>query len=203
MDALAGDKWKQHMLTDDLTLQDALAWASGLDAQSIALRHRADSSFARDALAATVRREVAALQTKRRGMADSLLSLPGVRLILSADSLPGHHFNSCGYDPQNLLQIGGHVQAQMRWWRPCAGGPTTAEFNIPSISDEDAGTISAVIGAPGDVRLSSSGQPFSLEDGERRNNVPAFELTSPRASIQAAHADIVRSGNTLTVIPRR
>jgi hypothetical protein len=203
LDALTGDSWKQRMLDENSTLQDALARASGLEAAATAARKRAEAAFGGAALAAAAKREIADLQKRRRAMADSLLALPGLKLILRADSLPGKDFNSCGYDPQNLLQIGGNVQAQMRWWKPCAGGPTYAEFNVPSIHDEGRGSISAVIGADSSVILTSAGQVLTVRDGETRNNVAAFVLNAPRASVQAVRADVSRRGNTLVVVPKR
>jgi hypothetical protein len=168
----------------------------------MAARESAHAAFGAPALRASAARQIEQLKISRRAKVDSLLSMPGLRLVLSADSLPGRAFNACGYDPQNLLQVTPAVQLQMRWWKPCAGGPTYAEFNAPSVHDESAGTVSAVIGDAGDVRLTSNGQPIALRDGEMLRDVPAFRLEAPRASVQAVRADVMRSGATLTIRPK-
>jgi hypothetical protein len=202
LDALAGPPWKGRLLVENATLQDMLAWASGVDASAVAARRSAQAAFDASALRVRAARQVEQLTIRRRARVDSLLSMPGLRLVLSADSLPGRDFNSCGYDPQNLLQVTPGVQLQMRWWKPCAGGPTYAEFNLPSVHDEGAGTVSAIIGDAGDVRLTSNGQPIALRDGETLHDVHAFKLEAPRASVQAVRADVTRTGATLLVRPK-
>jgi hypothetical protein len=202
LDALAGPSWKSRMLSRNATLQDMLAWASGVDAAALAARESAHAAFGAPALRTSAARQIERLKISRRARVDSLLAMPGLRLVLSADSLPGRDFNSCGYDPQNLLQVTPAVQLQMRWWKPCAAGPTSAEFNVPSVHDESAGTVSAVIGDAGEVMLTSNGQPLSLRDGETLHDVRAFKLEAPRASVQAVRADVVRSGATLMIRPK-
>jgi hypothetical protein len=124
--------------------------------------------------------------------------------VLSADSLPpSHDFNSCGFDPQNELAVTESVRIQMRWWKPCAGGPTYAEFNVPSVHDETAGTVSAMIGAETDVHLSAGGAPVSIRDGETLRDLKKFKLEAPRASVDAVRADVMRRGNLLFVYPKR
>lgn len=202
LDALAGATWKADMLRENATMQDMLAIASGVDAVAVAARASAETSIGLRSLRRTAGASVARLKASRQAMADSLLSLPGLRLVLAADSLPGRNFNSCGYDPQNLLQVTASVRLQMRWWRPCAGGPTYAEFNVPSVHDAAAGTISAVIGAEGDVTLTSGGAAVTIRDGETLRDVRTLKLQAPRASVEAVRADISRRGPVLTILPR-
>jgi hypothetical protein len=134
---------------------------------------------------------------------DSVLSGPGIRLVLVADSLPARSFNSCGYDPQNLLQVTGKVRIQTRWWRPCGGGPTYAEFNVPSVQDDSSATIKAMIGGEAEIVLTSNGQRIELRNGDTLRDVMAFKLQAPRASVDAARADIIRRGNEILVYPKR
>jgi hypothetical protein len=202
LDALDNASWKSLMLARNATLQDMLAWASGIDKAAAAARARAQVNFGASGLHATATQQIERLKSSRRAKADSLLSLPGLHLVLVADSLPGKDFNSCGYDPQNLLQVMPGVQIQMRWWKPCAGGPTYAEFNVPSVHDESTGTVHAVIGDEGEVKLTSNGQPLVVRDGETLRDVHAFRLDAPRASVQAVRADVTRSGITLTIHPK-
>jgi hypothetical protein len=97
--------WKSQMLVQNATLQDMLARASGIDDAAIAAEGKARESFGLSSLRGSATHQIERLKASRRATADSLLSLPGVRLVLAADSLSGKDFNSCGYDPQNLLQV--------------------------------------------------------------------------------------------------
>ncbi len=201
LDELAGPNWKSDMLARDATLEDMLAVASGIDDAAIAARDIAEKRAS--ALHEQIVAQINHLKSARQANADSLLSLPGLKLILSADSLPGKDFNSCGYDPQNLLQVSETTQIQMRWWRPCAGGPTYAEFNVPSVHDEAHGTVSAVIGDEASVKLTSNGQPLIIRDGETRRDLTTFKLVAPRATVEAVRADVSRAGNVLEIHPKR
>ena len=199
MDALAAPGWKARLLAGNATLQDALAEASGLEDLAIAAHRRAELRARSSDLRTLAARRVALLEKARRAKVVSLLSQPGLRLVLSADSLPNRQFNPCGYDPQNLLQVTPTVRIQMRWWKPCGGGPTNAEFNVPSVYDETAGTVSAIIGSGAEVKLTSNGQPLVVRDGETLHDLRSFRLDAPRASVQAVRADITRQGSTLVV----
>lgn len=198
LDALL-PSWKHDMLAQNSTLQDMLALASGIDSAAFIARRSASATFGAMALRANAARDVERLKTARRAKADSLLSVPGLRLVLVADSLPGKRFNACGYDPQNLLQLSSTESIQMRWWKPCAGGPTSAEFNVPSVYDETAGTIRAVIG---DVTLTSNGSRIEIADGQTLHDVRLFTLDAARAQVQAVRADLSRAGSTLTIWPK-
>lgn len=202
LDALAPKGWQQRMLTDNTTLQDMLAAASGVDAVAIAARRAAESTVNVSELRSVAESSIERLKASRRAKADSVLAVPGIRLVLAADSLPVKAFNACSYDPQNLLQVTETVRMQTRWWKPCAGGPTTAEFNVPSVYDVASGTISAVIGAESDVKLTSNGQALAIRDGETLRDVRSFRLQAPRASVDAVRADVSRRGNVLTILPK-
>ena len=200
LDALAGPSWKADMLRTNSTMHDMLGAASGIDAVAIAARTAAASGTAQ--LRTRALSDIERLKASRRAKADSVLAVPGIRLVLAADSLPVKAFNSCGYDPQNLLQVTATTRIQMRWWKPCAGGPTYAEFNVPSVHDATAGTISAVIGQESEVKLTSNGQQLVVRDGETVRDVRVFRLEAPRASVDAVRADITRRGGVLTVLPK-
>jgi hypothetical protein len=203
LDDLAGASWKSHLVDSNETLQDALAAASGIDDAEMAARGSAERRLDAAAIRASAQGQIDRLKLARRAKVDSLLSQPGLTLVLAADSLPGKDFNSCGYDPQNLLAVSPGVNIQMRWWKPCAGGPTYAEFNVPSVHDEAHGTVSAAIGDPLAVTLTSGGQTFTIKDGETLRDVKAFKLNAPRASVEAVRADLLRRGNVLEIHPKR
>jgi hypothetical protein len=201
LDALSEGDWKSAMLQRDATLQDMLALASGVDAIATEALARAERKAS--SLEGEVTGQIERLKRARRVKADSVLALPGMKLVLIADSLPGGRFNACGYDPQNLLQVSGTEQIHMRWWRPCAGGPTNAEFNVPSVHDEANGRVSAVIGNERDIKLTSAGQPVIVREGETIRDLKSFKLEAPRATVDAARADVTRTGNTLEIRPKR
>jgi hypothetical protein len=203
LDALAGQSWKSRLIAMNTTLQDMLASASGLDDAANAARMHAEQRMNIAAIRSEANNDIERLKAMRRAKVDSLLAQRGVRLVLAADSLPGKTFNSCGYDPQNLLQVTPTVRIQMRWWKPCAGGPTYAEFNVPSVYDESAGAVSAIIGEYGEMKLTSNGQPLVIRDGETVRDARTFRLDAPRASVDAVRADVTRMGSTLTVYPKR
>jgi hypothetical protein len=203
LDDLAGEQWKVWIMRDNWTLEDALAHAVGVDAASEQAQHRAESAYKLRAVRASAERNIEKLRASRLAKVDSVLSAPGIKLVLAADSLPGRNFNSCGYDPQNVLQVTPKLRIQTRWWRPCAGGPTYAEFNVPSVQSDDAGTVSAVIGAESDLRLASGTETIVLRDGETLRDVKTFKLEAPRASVEAVRADLSRRGNVITVYPKR
>lgn len=199
LDALAGPSWKARIVADNSTLQDMLESTSRLDDAFVAALAAARHATNMTTLRADATARIEQLKASRRLKADSLLAGPGLRLVLAADSLPGKNFNPCGYDPQNLLQVTPTVRIQMRWWKPCAGGPTNAEFNVPSVYDETAGTVTAMIGDEREIQLSSKGQPIALRDGEALHDVRAFKLAS-RASWRGSRPC---SSRTAPCSPRR
>jgi hypothetical protein len=179
-----------------------LGSVSGLDAPAEAARAAARAKFGVSALEREATQRIEQRKRSRMAKVDTIMSAPGVRLVLRADSLPSRRFNSCGFDPQNILQISPSLRIHSRWWRPCGGGPTYAEFNTPSVQDDSAGTIRAVIGDEAAIHLTSGGQPITIRDGETLRDVKVFKLEAPRASVDAVRADIERRGNTLTIYPK-
>jgi len=200
LDALAPG-WKKNMMEQNLSLQDALALATGIDdAQRAALRTavtRLDTTKVSRESAS----RVAGLIELRRKQVDSVLSAPGILLELSANALSNKDFNNCGFDPQNHLQISPTVQMQTRWWRPCAGSALSSEFNVASVHDDEAGTVRAVIGLPADVALTVDGRPVVLADGLQLESASNVRIVAPRASVQSARAKVVMQGRTLRVTP--
>ena len=199
LDELAGPRWKLRLIAENMTLHDMLASVTGVDAIADSARVRAERTFDLGRARSEAKQGIARLQAQRRAQVDSILGMPGIRLVVLSDSLPTRNFNFCGFDPQNTLQVTPTVQLQTRWWRPCSGGPTYAEFNVPSVYDSDAGTLSAVIGAESDVALTSDGQVVTLRDGGRLVNLTKFKLSAPKASVDAVRADVWREGKTIFV----
>jgi hypothetical protein len=201
LDVIGVPGWKRTMMERNETLEDALARATGMNAvedQALALATRAVDTIR---VGASARAAVARLKALRAAQVDSVLSRPGILLVLSAAELPGKSFGSCGFDPQNLLQVSSTVQLHTRWWRPCAGKALVSEFNVPSVHDSGEGTIRAVIGAEGQVKITVAGQSVMLADGQRLDAATDVRVEAPRASVHSAHATLSRIGISLRITP--
>lgn len=195
--------WKARVVAENLALDDILAESSGLEDSQRAAFRSALARYDSTRTAQQAAERIASLQRRRMRQADSVLAAPGLLLVVRADSLPTRNFNMCGMDPQNLLQVTDRVRLQMRWWRPCSGGPTYVDVNVPSVHDAERGTISAVIGEEG-VSMTSNGSPVALPgDGQTLRNLTTFRLAAPRVSVEAVRADVERSGRTLVVWAKR
>ena len=197
LDALSPN-WKREMMDENETLQDALASATGLDDPQRAAFRSAVARLDTTAAGRDAELRVRNLVALRAKQVDSVLSAPGVLLEISAKELPNKDFNACGFDPQNHLQVSPTVQMQNRWWRPCTGS-FSAEFNVPSVHDDDAGTVRAVIGAASDVKLTVDGTPVALTDGLALDAATKVQLDAPRANVQAARARVSMNGRTLRI----
>jgi hypothetical protein len=201
LDEIAGPTWKRRFMERNETLTDALAGASGIDeaeqrAFLLALRS-ADTARAEAEAAAGVAR----LRAVRASQVDSILGRAGILLELSASELPSKDFGFCGFDPQNHLQVSPTVQIQTRWWRPCAGAALSSEFNVPSVHDDERGTVRAVIGLESEVKITVDGQQIALSDGQTIDAAKDVRLDSPRANVQSARARLSREGRTIRITP--
>lgn len=183
LDILQGPKWKTHLVDDNLSVQDVLADAVGYRAAELALRQTAETRFKMDALRAAADSGVAGLRARRRAQVDSLLSVPGVELIVTVQ---GQYLGLCGIDPQNLLQVEPGVLLHTRWLQACAGNVLSATFNTPVVQDQGAQTLKAVIGADSTVTVNPDGQ----------GNV---RIESPLVKLQASKAEVSRDGRVVTV----
>jgi hypothetical protein len=128
-----------------------------------------------------------------------VLAAPGIIVEISASELPGKDFNACGFDPQNHLQVSPTMQLQTRWWRPCAGG-LSAEFALPSVHNDENGTVRAVVGPLSDVKLSIAGKMVTLTDGFRADRAADLRLDAPRANVDAKLARVSFDGRTLRIV---
>ena len=199
LDAIAGPTWKTKLMSENQSLQDALAEAAGLEEpQRAAFRaaiSRLDTTRATRAAYARVTHLVAL----RKNQVDSVLAAPGVLVEVSAHELPGKDFNACGFDPQNHLQISPTVQMQTRWWRPCTGG-VSAEFSVASVHDDETGTVRAVVGPLSDLKLTLAGKPVTLTDGFRLDSATDLHLEAPRANVDAKLASVSFNGRILRIV---
>jgi hypothetical protein len=199
LDAIAGPSWKSRLMFENQSLQDALAGATGLDDPQRAAFRAAVAGRDTTSAMKTASARVASLVALRKRQVDSVLSTPGVLLEISAHELPDKDFNACGFDPQNHLQVSPTVQMQTRWWRPCAGG-VSSEFAVPSVHDDETGTVRAVIGSLADVKLTVAGKPVTITEGLRLDRATDVRLEASRANVNAKTARVSFDGRTLRIV---
>jgi hypothetical protein len=183
LDRLEGPAWKSRLMNQNLTVQDALADASGYRGSERALRREAESRFAMRSLRTAADSGVADLRAIRRALVDSIVNAPGVQLTVTVE---GRGIGLCGIDPQNLLQVEPGVLLHMRWLKACAGDAFQATFNTPVVQDGNAQSLRAVVGADSTVQVTVG------REGE-------LQIESPLVSLRAAKADVSRDGRVLTV----
>jgi len=183
LDALEGPAWKTRLIAENLTLQDALADASGYRTEERALRRQAESTFGVAKLRTAADSGVGRLRAFRRAQVDSVLNAPGVQLVVTVE---GRYLGLCGIDPQNLLQVEPGVLLHTRWLRACAGDALDATFNTPVVQDRAAQVLKAVVGADSSVKVTTGAQ------GD-------VQIESPLVSLRAAKAEVAREGRVLTV----
>ena len=183
LDALEGPSWKTRLITQNLTVQEALAEASGYRTQEEGLRRQAESTFVIAKLRSAADSGVAGLRAYRRAQVDSVLAVPGVQLVLTVE---GRALGLCGIDPQNLLQVEPGVLLHTRWLQACAGDAFQATFNTPVVQDRNAQSLRAVVGADSSVTVTTGAQ------GDVR-------IESPVVSLHATKAEVSRDGRVLTV----
>jgi len=176
-----GPGWKTRLVNQNLTVQDALADASGYRANERALRRQAESTFVMRSLRSAADSGVASLRAVRRAQVDSALAAPGVQLVVTIE---GRSIGSCGFDPQNLLQVEPGVLLHTRWVQVCTGDVLQATFNTPVVQERN--TVRAVVGADSSVKV------IEGPDG-------AVQVESPLVSLRAKHATTSREGGVLTV----
>ena len=182
LDALEGPAWKSRLVNQNLTVQDALADASGYRGTELALRRRAETQFVLASLRRGADSGVAGLRALRRKQVDSILGAPGVLLTVTVE---GRSLGLCGFDPQNLLQVEPGVLLHTRWVVACVGDTFQATFNTPVVQDRNVETLRAVVGPDSTVKVTVNGADVRIE--------------SPLVSLRASKADISRDGRVLTV----
>jgi hypothetical protein len=189
LDRLVGPAWKTGLVNDDLTLQDALARAAGGAGDEVVARREAERRFDRARLLALADSAVGALRARRQRQTDSLMARPGLKVEIVG------RVGSCGFDPQNMLQAGGGVVLHTRWLHICDGARLDGEFNTPVVESGD--TLTAVIGAATEVRVSVRGAPLALGDGGRVAGAEEVRIESPGLTLRVARADLERAGSVL------
>jgi len=201
LDRLANGDWKDRLVVgENLDLQDALASAVGYRAEERRRREAALAGHHAADIRRLARERAETLGATRRARADSILSEPGVLVVVSM-ARSGGTIGLCGIDPQNLLQGPDGVLLHTRWLRPCAGSALSGELNTPAVQDREAATLSAVAGAEADVHLSVGGQEVRLADGDELLGAQDVVIQSDRLTLTSAKADVRRRGRRLELSP--
>jgi len=181
LDALEGPGWKTRLMNQNLTVQDALADASGYRAGELALRRQAESTFVMKALRTAADSGVAGLRSVRRAQVDTAMAAEGVELVVSVE---GRSIGTCGIDPQNLLQVEPGVLLHTRWVQVCTGDVLQATFNAPVLQGRN--TLRSVVGADSTVKVIDGGNG-------------SVQIESPLVSLRAKNATVSRDGRVVTI----
>jgi hypothetical protein len=195
LDRMAGPGWKGELVSQDRTVQqelEAVAHCTGRGApDSLDQWIRSTRPVAAQA--------IAALKARRSEQAESLLARPGRRVTVLATYIPGHRFDYCGFDPQNLLQDGAGRTLHMRFIVLCSDS-VWATIEAGAVEDE-SGTVRTVLDASQPWTVTAQGRPVTLPDSGSielialRIEAPAFSFRAPRATVEVA-------GGELRIIPR-
>ena len=203
LDRLAGPTWKRHLARANTTLQDELASAVGFRGEAaLGARWTARSDSMLAALTPAARASVDSLRARRRAQMDSVLSGPGLRLVLDPSVLGAGSFQWCGFDPQNTLQVDAGVLLHARMLTVCLPGGR-AEFQRPVIERRQSGEMLTMVAVTAALRLTTAAGPLTLPPDGASVEVTSLRLDAPTVTITAARATLTRSGPELRVRPRR
>jgi hypothetical protein len=201
LDRLAPHTWKTTVMHGLVTLDGALAIESGFDAPAHALRDSATSTFSASALRDTAEHQVADRERAELAQVDSILTQPGLHLVLDPDSLPGRRFGICGFDPQNILEVTPAEQLHTRWVNVCAGKSLDADLHTPAIHDDSTGTFRAVVSPRDSVYIAAAGAPVQPNALREPSVLTDLVVVGPHARVSSNRAVVVQRGDTLRVVP--
>jgi hypothetical protein len=202
LDRLAGPSWKRALVAGNRTLQQELALVAGYRGAASLGAGWVDSL---DRLRRTVRPEVehavAALRARRGAQADSVMRRPGERIVVEATGLRARHFFYCGFDPQNLLQVGDGRMLHARFVVLCGGDSVAVTFQQPALEDRATGAYQTVIADPATIVVTAGGAPLAIPD-TGTVDAAGVRIEAPGFTLQAPHASLARRAGELRVAPR-
>ena len=200
LDRLSGEGWKERLVREDLSLQDALAAATGhREDRAAALVREAFAMAGRDTIAVAAAAHAADLRARRQRLADSVLSADGLVVELSAADIPGSELRLCSYNPNRVFQTAIGVVVHLSQVRLCSGDLYDASFTSPVVQTRRPGTARSVIGSPDSVRVTIAGMSVGIADGARFARVGLVRVTAPGFDLRAARANLERVGRVLRV----
>jgi hypothetical protein len=192
-------EWKNTFLEERVFLDELIARASGALASEQEARKRAEAQQDMGALQRAAGSQLNKLQALRSTQIDSIMSRPGVQLIVDMSALPNRDIGWCGIDPQNLLQASPRILLHTRWLRACSGRALDAELNTPAIQDRDAAELKAVIDP--NVAITAGGQSVTLEEA-RTVELADVRVLARDFNGRFERAELTRTGNRLRIKPR-
>jgi hypothetical protein len=198
LDRLADFDWKAWMMSENATLQDALAEVVGFWERQRAWQAEAYLEHGGAELSALAERSVNEHRALRRAQVEEALSRPGVRLVILGDALG--YIGVCGIDPQNLLQVREGMLFHTRWFVACAGSELRAEFTTPVVQDQANRRLVAVVGSVDDVKVTVGGEPLEFGDG-RVESASDVRVEAPGVTLHAPLAEVEIEGTVLTIRP--
>jgi hypothetical protein len=202
LDRLADSAWKEQLVREDATLQQRLADAIGYRGAATLggdWTRRADAELLR--LRVDAARAASALDAGRRAQRDSILALPGLRLVVDPSRLAGGRFTWCGFDPQNVLQTGDGELLHTRMLRLCGGSGVEIQFDQPVVEQRATGIVLAAIGDAGAITLTARGAAASLPAEGTAKEMSGLRIEGPTLVLTAPRATLTRRGGELWIIP--
>jgi len=202
LDRLVGPSWKGALVAKDRTLQDELALAVGFHGAAALGAAWTDSlEHWRRMVRPEAEQAVTALRARRRAQADSVVQRPGQRIVVEATGLSRRRFFYCGFDPQNLLQVGDGWMLHARFVVLCGGDSISVSFDQPALEDRGTGAFQTVITDPATIVVTAGGAPVAIPD-TGTVEAASVKIEAPRFTLQSPHALLTRRGGVLRVVPR-
>ena len=202
LDRLAGPPWKRALVAENRTLQDELALVAGYRGAAMLGTAWPDSlRQLRQTTRPEAERAVASLRAQRSAQADSVIRHLGTRIVIEATGVPGGRFFYCGFDPQNLLQVGDGRMLHARFVVLCGGDSVSVAFEQPATEDRRTGEYQTVIADTAAFTITAGGAPLAVPD-TGAVEVTALRVESPRFTLRAPHATIAHRDGALRIAPR-
>jgi hypothetical protein len=196
LDRIAPADWKSQLMRRNVTLQQMIAENVPAIKDTSGIVANVERSYDVSAMQSDAESRVKQLQAGVRNRADSLMHVPGIKVVLDGSQTG---IGKCRFDPQNMLQLGGGSILHTRWVTFCAHG-INLEFNTPVVQSPTS--VQAVIrstGAGADPGITNNGAaiPSSAFGPTDMANIK-FDNSSITGTI--ARARVSRAGDTITFV---
>ncbi len=195
IDRLEGDGWKSRMMEANQSLQEMLAEVSGYRRYESRIRDQGIARTETKDGQVEVGEALSRLRAHRRAEIDSLMRVPGLRVIVEGDASA----NYCGIDPQNLLAADSTLFLHRRWVKPCAGDRWNGEFNTPTVEDQTKGMWTAIAGPVSEVDVTVDGDRWGLAD-DLPIGAHRLQIKTSQVSIEVARGRMIRREGALVFV---
>lgn len=202
LDWIGDPTWKEQLVRDDATLQQALARATDFRRGTTVDRRSSERRRARLVqLRAGAERAVASLDARRRAQRDSVLTAPGVTILINPPPPPARRLDWCSFDPQNVLMMASGELLHTRMLHLCGPG-VQLQFDQAVVENRSTGMLRSVIGAgPPALRMTVGGVPFTPPDDGSAVDVTDLRIEGAGVNVSARRAAVARRGRELRVTP--